>query len=64
MQVHVRNSAAKHRKMNGFRTRMKTRGGRKAVRNQRRVAAGLPKRVKSVKKRHNKNRRAKRLGLR
>ena len=56
MKVKIRTSATKHRKMNGFLTRKKTRGGRAALRNQRNVAAGRPKRVKIMKARHVKRR--------
>lgn len=56
MKVYVRTSATKHRKQTGFLTRKKTRGGRKTNSNQRRVAAGKPKRVTLMKKRHNKAR--------
>ena len=52
MKVKIRNSASKHRKKTGFLTRKKTRGGRKVNANQRRIAAGKPKRVKLVKARH------------
>ncbi|MDA3962679.1 MAG: hypothetical protein PF961_17985 [Planctomycetota bacterium] len=52
MKVKIRKSAAKHRKKTGFLTRKQTRGGRAVVRNQRRIAAGRPKRVKLMKARH------------
>ena len=41
MKVNVRNSAKKYRKMTGFRRRMKTRGGRKILSNQRRKKKNL-----------------------
>lgn len=44
MHVKRRNSALKHRRKTGFRTRMKTRGGRKVIARQRARAAGKPKR--------------------
>lgn len=56
MKVKIRNSSLKRRKMTGFLTRKKTRGGRAAVRNQRNIAAGKPKRVKVMKARHVKRR--------
>lgn len=52
MKVKIRNSAAKHRKKTGFLTRKKTRGGRAVNKNQIKVAAGKPKRVKLMKARH------------
>ncbi|NUM35212.1 MAG: 50S ribosomal protein L34 [Candidatus Brocadiae bacterium] len=35
MKVNVRRSSAKYSKMTGFRTRMKTKGGRKVLKRQR-----------------------------
>ena len=52
MKVKIRKSAQKHAKKTGFLTRKKTRGGRAVVKNQRRIAAGKPKRVKLMKARH------------
>lgn len=52
MKVKIRNSATKYRKKTGFLTRKKTRGGRAVNKNQRRIAAGRPKRVKLMKARH------------
>jgi ribosomal protein L34 len=44
MKIKRRNSAKKYRKMNGFRRRMKTKGGRKILANQRRKKKNLTKR--------------------
>ena len=44
MKVKVRNSSLKHRKMTGFRRRMKTRGGRAIISRQRALAMGKKKR--------------------
>lgn len=52
MKVNIRRSSQKRRKQTGFLTRKKTRGGRAVNKNQRRIAAGKPKRVKLVKARH------------
>ena len=52
MHVKIRTSAAKHRKKTGFLTRKKSRGGREVIREQRRVAAGRPKRAKLMRARH------------
>ena len=41
MKLNIRNSAKKYRKMTGFRRRMKTRGGRAALSNQRRKKKNL-----------------------
>ena len=62
MKVYIRKSSLKHRKMNGFRRKMKTADGRKTLNNQRNIAAGRPKRVKLMKARHNKRRFAKKAG--
>ena len=35
MKVKIRNSSRKYKKKTGFLTRMKTRGGRKVIKNQR-----------------------------
>ena len=58
MKVKIRKSAAKHRKKTGFLTRKKTRGGRAILRNQRNIAAGKPKRVRNMVKRHLKTKRS------
>ena len=52
MKIKIRKSSLKHRKKTGFLTRKKTRGGRAVVANHRRIAAGRPKKVKLMKARH------------
>ncbi len=44
MHTKIRRSALKHRKRTGFRRGMRTKGGRKAISNQRALAAGKKKR--------------------
>ncbi|MEE9392958.1 MAG: 50S ribosomal protein L34 [Planctomycetota bacterium] len=41
MKLRIRNSARKRSKMVGFRTRMKTRGGRAIIRRRRRIGKKL-----------------------
>ncbi|TVR47098.1 MAG: 50S ribosomal protein L34 [Planctomycetota bacterium] len=43
MKVNIRLSSTKARRMTGFRTRMKTRGGRAIIRRQRALACGKKK---------------------
>lgn len=43
MQINIRKSALKGRKMKGFRRRMRTRAGRKIINAHRKIAAGKPK---------------------
>ena len=43
MKIKVRNSSTKGRRMTGFRTRMKTRGGRAIINRQRTRAMGKKK---------------------
>jgi len=52
MKIKTRTSATKHRRKTGFLTRKKSRGGREVLREQRRVAAGRPKRAKLMRQRH------------
>lgn len=42
MHTKVRRSALKHKKSTGFRTRMKTRGGRLIIKRRRRMGRKLP----------------------
>jgi ribosomal protein L34 len=42
MHVKTRNSKKKYAKSTGFRTRMKTRGGREIIRRRRRIGRKLP----------------------
>ena len=42
MHIRVRNSKAKHSKKTGFRTRMKTAGGRDIIKRRRRLGRKLP----------------------
>jgi large subunit ribosomal protein L34 len=44
MKVYIRKSSLKKKRVSGFRSRMKTRGGRKVINRQRARAAGKPKR--------------------
>jgi hypothetical protein len=59
MHTKIRKSSLKHRRQVSFLERQTNRHGRAINNNQRNVAAGKPKRIKVVKARHNKARRAK-----
>lgn len=43
MKIYVRNSSLKHRRLTGFRRRMRTRAGRAIINRQRAVACGRTK---------------------
>jgi len=60
MKVYIRNSSIKRRRLTGFRNKKATRHGRKALNNQRNIAAGKPKRNKCLRAKLNKRRQQKR----